>query len=131
MDSVMDVFLERWTVYMQAAGYLVFTTARRADCIAACHSLTNHIVRHLDAGYLPTFERLAGNSDNWAQDLVASGLRHMRRGITGTMYLGCFKTFIHALEDAVHALRSVFSTTRAFFCVCTGPLLKKYGWKSA
>ena len=27
----------------------------------------------------------------------------MRRGITGTMYLGCFKTFIHALEDAVHA----------------------------
>lgn len=104
MDSVMDVFLERWTVYMQAAGYLVFTTARRADCIAACHSLTNHIVRHLDAGYLPTFERLAGNSDNWAQDLVASGLRHMRRGITGTMYLGCFKTFIHALEDAVHAL---------------------------
>ena len=104
MDSVMDVFLERWTVYMQAAGYLVFTTARRADCIAACHSLTNHIVRHLDTGYLPTFERLAGNSDNWAQDLVASGLRHMRRGITGTMYLGCFKTFIHALEDAVHAL---------------------------
>ena len=67
----MDVFLERWTVYMQAAGYLVFTTARRADCIAACHSLTNHIVRHLDAGYLPTFERLAGNSDNCAQDLVA------------------------------------------------------------
>lgn len=103
MDSVMDVFLEQWTVYMQAAGYLVFTTARRADCIAACRSLTDHIVRHLDTGYLPTFERLAGNSDNWAQDLVASGLRHMRRGITGTMYLGCFKTFIHALEDAVHA----------------------------
>lgn len=100
----MRVFLESWTQRMEAGGYLSFTTARRTDCTASFLALYQPMMRHGEGAVPPTFEGLTAHSDGWEQPLLESGLRHWRRGITGTMFLGCFKTFIYALEDALEAL---------------------------
>lgn len=103
-DACMDVFLEAWAQRMRHAGYLSYTTARRDDCVASCNGLLEPMKRHREQGSLPTFEKLRENSDGWAEALKASGLRHWRRGVTGSMFLGCFKTFLAALHDALDAL---------------------------
>lgn len=103
-DACMDIFLLRWTVRMKSAGYLDFTTARRKDCIMACHALLDPVFIHEDKGIFPRFEMLRNNADGWANGLVQSGLRHLKRGITGAMYLGCFKTFIFAMLDTLDTL---------------------------
>lgn len=103
-DGVMDYFLLSWTKRMKASGYLDFTTARRQDCIAACHALLDPIVLHEKENVFPGFEQLRTNSDNWAEKLLETGRRHLKRGITSAMYLGCFKTFIFAMEDSLPLL---------------------------
>ena len=100
-DACMESFLEFWTLRMQAAGYLSFTTARRDDCVTACRDFLTPVLRHAAAEQPPTFETLRENAGGWADALLESGLRHCRRGVTVAMYLGCFKTFIMALEDAL------------------------------
>lgn len=104
LPEQMQVFLERWTQRMEAAGYLFFTTARRADCEASFQAIHQPMMRHGEALTPPTFEWLLAHNDGWQQPLIESGLRHERRGITSAMFLGCFKTFIYALEDALDAL---------------------------
>lgn len=103
-DACMESFLEFWTLRMQAAGYLSFTTARRDDCVTACRDFLTPVLRHAAAEQPPTFETLRENAGGWADALIAAGLRHCRRGVTVAMYLGCFKTFIMALEDALALL---------------------------
>lgn len=103
-DACMESFLEFWTLRMQAAGYLSFTTARRDDCVTACRDFLTPVLRHAAAEQPPTFETLRENAGGWADALLAAGLRHCRRGVTVAMYLGCFKTFIMALEDALALL---------------------------
>lgn len=103
-DACMESFLEFWTLRMQAAGYLSFTTARRDDCVTACRDFLTPVLRHAAAEQPPTFETLRENACGWADALLESGLRHCRRGVTVAMYLGCFKTFIMALEDALALL---------------------------
>lgn len=103
-DVCMDGFLEFWTLRMQAAGYLSFTTARRDDCMAACRAFLAPVLRHAGAERPTTFETLRENADGWADALLQAGRRHCRRGVTAAMYLGCFKTFIMALEDALALL---------------------------
>lgn len=103
-DACMESFLEFWTLRMQAAGYLSFTTARRNDCVTACRDFLTPVLRHAAAEQPPTFETLRENAGGWADALIAAGLRHCRRGVTVAMYLGCFKTFIMALEDALALL---------------------------
>lgn len=103
-DACMESFLEFWTLRMQAAGYLSFTTARRDDCVTACRDFLTPVLRHAAAEQPPTFETLRENAGGWADALLESGLRHCRRGVTVAMYLGCFKTFIMALEDALALL---------------------------
>ncbi len=103
-DAVMSLFLERWTARMQAAGYLAFTTARRGDCIAACRGLIRPILDHAAGGTPPLFETLRENVDGWALPLLEMGMRHVRRGVTADMYLGCFITFERAVLDTVKAM---------------------------
>ena len=103
-DACMESFLEFWTLRMQAAGYLSFTTARRDDCVTACRDFLTPVLRHAAAEQPPTFETLRENAGGWADALLESGLLHCRRGVTVAMYLGCFKTFIMALEDALAQL---------------------------
>lgn len=103
-DACMESFLEMWTIRMQAAGYLSFTTARREDCIEACRQLLEPVIRHAKSREPVSFETLRENADGWADVQIETGLRHCRRGITVSMYLGCYKTFIMAVEDALHVL---------------------------
>lgn len=97
----MDIFLQSWTRRMGASGYLDFTTARHDDCRTAYQAITDAILHHADLDKPPSFEELRVNADGWADALVQTGLRHWRRGITSSMFLGCFKTFIMALHDAL------------------------------
>ena len=103
-DACMESFLEFCALHMQAAGYLSFTTSRRDDCVTACRDFLTPVLRHAAAEQPPTFETLRENAGGWADALLESGLRHCRRGVTVAMYLGCFKTFIMALEDALALL---------------------------
>ena len=112
-DACMESFLEFWTLRMQAAGYLSFTTARRDDCVTACRDFLTPVLRHAAAEQPPTFETLRENAGGWADALIAAGLRHCRRGVTVAMYLGCFKTFIMALEDALALLPRLCADTPA------------------
>ncbi len=104
LPEQMNIFLESWARRMKAAGYLSFTTARRADCEASFHALFQPMLCHGKLPNPPSFEWLTQKSDGWEQALRESGLRHWRRGITGAMFLGCFKTFVYAMEDALNAL---------------------------
>lgn len=101
MDCVMDDFLASWTRRMLRSGYLSFTTARRADCIASCDIFLDPILKHGREGLIPTFELLRDRGEEWSQGLVAMGMRHWRRGVNGSLFLGCFKNFVLALEDAL------------------------------
>lgn len=103
-DDCAEVFLGQWTVRMKAAGYLSFTTARREDCMTSCDGLLDAVNGHADRDAPPSFETLRTNADGWADALKSSGLRHLRRGITGSMFLGCYKTFTLAVQDALEAL---------------------------
>lgn len=103
-DACMESFLEMWTIRMQAAGYLSFTTARREDCIEACRQFLEPAILHAKSRETVSFETLRENEDGWADAQIETGLRHCRRGITVSMYLGCYKTFIMAIEDALQAL---------------------------
>lgn len=103
-DDCAEVFLGQWTLRMKAAGYLSFTTARREDCMTSCDGLLDAMKGHADRNTPPSFETLRTNADGWADALKSSGLRHLRRGITSSMFLGCYKTFTLAVQDALEAL---------------------------
>lgn len=108
-DMVMDVFLLHWMYRMKAAGYLDFTTAKKQDCITACYDLLDPVFKHGQKHSFPAFETLRKNSDGWADRMLESGQRHIKRGITGAMYLGCFKTFVFVMHDALDVLQDKFS----------------------
>ncbi len=65
--------------------------------------------KHGQKHSFPAFETLRKNSDGWADRMLESGQRHIKRGITGAMYLGCFKTFVFAMHDALDVLQDKFS----------------------
>ena len=101
LSLVMEDFLAAWTQRMFRSGYLTFTTARRADCIASCEIFLEPILEHGREGFLPTFELLRDKGSDWSRGLVDMEMRHWRRGVHGALFLGCFKNFILALEDAL------------------------------
>lgn len=103
-DACMEIFVELWTLRMQAAGYLPGSTALHDDCVAACRAFVTSILAHARQRTTPTFETLRSNEDGWATPLVEAGLRHWRRGVAPERFTGCFKTFLMALEDALAVL---------------------------
>ncbi len=119
----MDIFLNRWAARMKASAYASFTTARKNDCEASFYAFYNPILQHLAAGVVPTFEILLQNKDNWAGGLLYAGDRHLQRGVTVEMYLGCFKTFIYAIFDAL----DTFDETHTKNIACAKEVLTLYG----
>ncbi len=104
LAPVMEDFLDFWTQRMQRSGYLSFTPARRADCLASCETFLAPILQHDREGFNPTFEKLHDQSGEWSRELIAMGMRHRRRGVHGGLFLSCFKNFVLALEDALRLL---------------------------
>ena len=110
IESDQDYFLERWTIRMEAAGYLQHTTAKRVDCMVALKEFLHPILADLEAGGIPSdFPELLRRDSGWERFLIESSRRHRARGITFDMFLGCFKTFIHSLLDVIEAMDAEYA----------------------
>ncbi len=97
-----DDFLEKWTRNMNAAGYLESTTAKTEDCILSFQWFLEPLLRLGRQGRpLPDFATLLRNAGGWADSLLATADRHRFRGVTQDMFVGCFKTLLHAVEEMV------------------------------
>lgn len=98
-------FLARWTIRMDAAGYLQYTTAKRVDCMLALEEFVQPILADLAADTIPeVFSDLLKRPRNWTNFMLESSRRHRTRGVTFDMFLGCFKTFIHSIFDVLEVM---------------------------
>jgi len=87
---------------MDQAGYLVYTSARREDGEQSANLLLSPILEHLSQGPPPSLDKLIANTNGWADGLLELGRRHLRKGIGVAMFLGCFKAFLWAMQDALN-----------------------------
>ena len=111
MEREEAYFLERWSVRMEQAGYLEHTTAKRADCLRALGDFLAPMLLHRNMGVTsPDFPWLIRHVGEWGGAQVEAARRHRMRGITADMYLGCFKTFIHSLEDVIEQMEGSFAS---------------------
>ncbi len=97
----MDTFLENWTDYMEQAGYLEHTTAKKEDCILSLRGLIEPIQVLLTQESSLHFSSILENNREIADFLVQTGRRHQARGLKAEMFFGCFKTLLHAVEDII------------------------------
>ena len=104
LSRQVDEFLFLWTENMNTAGYLENTTAKREDCILAFRWFMAPLTAFAEKGPLPSFGELAANTDNWAEKFIQTSHRHRSRGITGEMFIGCFKTLVHAILEMLDRL---------------------------
>lgn len=99
LSDQLDTFLTAWAKYMTTSGYIAFTTARRSDCTVSLQLFSDSLLAVLGKNNeFPTFAELI-QRPQWAHDLLAMARRHRVRGVTTSMFIGCFKTFLHAIED--------------------------------
>ena len=98
----MEFFLVKWTEYMEEAGYLEHTTAKKEDCILSLRGLIEPMLTLLenDSSSL-RFSSILQNNRELASFLVQTGGRHQARGLQAEMFFGCFKTLVHAVEDII------------------------------
>lgn len=101
LDEFLEHFLAAWTRNMRAAGYLEHTTAKREDCILSFRWFVDPLLAAVAKGGEPTFSALLRGDPTWAGSLLATAGRHNVRGVTAEMFFGCFKTFLHALEECL------------------------------
>jgi DNA-binding CsgD family transcriptional regulator/PAS domain-containing protein len=103
LSGQIDGFLSRWTENMDKAGYLASTTAKREDCILSFRWFLEPILLACEDKQADRFSfgELIENEGDWAEKIVQTARRHRARGITGDMFLGCFKTLVHAILDMI------------------------------
>jgi len=101
LQNQLDQFLHNWTVGMKEAGYLEHTTAKRSDCLQAFWGVLNPLFNWLSDKQVPSFAEMITSDRSFADFAVQEARRHRFRGITFEMYLGCFKTFTHSLEQII------------------------------
>jgi DNA-binding CsgD family transcriptional regulator/PAS domain-containing protein len=106
LNTKLESFLSLWTEHMRDAGYLEHTTAKRQDCIDSFHGVLKSIQYMAPQKGVPAFAPLLKNAETSARYMIESARKHRHRGITEGMYLGCFKTFIHSLEDIILTLEA-------------------------
>jgi DNA-binding NarL/FixJ family response regulator/PAS domain-containing protein len=94
-------FLPRWTEKMDNAGYLASTTAKREDCILSYRWFFEPLLQAVEQDRNPSFGELIKNNGNWADKIIQTSRRHRSRGVTGDMFIGCFKTLVHAVLDMI------------------------------
>ncbi len=104
LQKHLETFLHNWTEHMRSAGYLAHTTAKRQDCIDSFQGVLEAIKRMPPAEGVPEFAPMLEHAERGAHYLIQTARNHRLRGITEGMFLGCFKTLIHSLEDIVLAL---------------------------
>lgn len=97
----METFLEKWTLYMEKAGYLEHTTAKREDCILSIQGVVYPVIEHIDNDVSLDFADILKNTRDIAKFVLMTASRHKARGIDAEMFFGCFKTLIHSVEDII------------------------------
>ena len=97
----METFLEKWAMYMEQAGYLEHTTAKREDCILSLQGIIFPIQKHLALNASIEFSSLLKDNRHIAEHVLNTATRHKSRGISAEMFFGCFKTLIHSIEDII------------------------------
>lgn len=93
-------FLEKWARNMEQAGYLQHTTAKVEDCILSFQWFLEPVLDLACKRDQATFTSLLQKRD-WAEKIVQTARRHRNRGVTAEMFLGCFKTLLHAVEEMI------------------------------
>ncbi|WP_022850915.1 PAS domain S-box protein [Limisalsivibrio acetivorans] len=101
LSQHIEEFLENWVKYMAAMGYLEYTTAKREDCILSFRGVIEPIRSALENSDEASFSRIMQDMRNTTDFSLDVARRHRDRGLTAEMYLGCFKTMIHSIEDIV------------------------------
>ena len=101
LDDQVEDFLSRWTENMGYAGYLASTTAKREDCILSYRWFLEPLLQTVVNDQNPSFGELIENNGNWADKIIQTSRRHRARGVTGDMFIGCFKTLVHAVLDMI------------------------------
>ncbi len=112
-DQIED-FPHRWSRNMCNAGYLESTTAKRDDCFLSFEWFFEPLLEAAQKGSLPSFGEMITNQGNWADKIIQTARRHLLRGITEDMFIGCFKTFIHSILELVNdGEESIWEKTEA------------------
>lgn len=86
---------------MREAGYLADTTAKREDCILAYRLFLEPPLKAAEQQLCPSFSELIANTGDWAGGILATSRRHRSRGVSGEMFVGCFKTLVHAILEMI------------------------------
>ena len=86
---------------MGNAGYLASTTAKREDCILSYRWFLEPLLQAVEQDHNPSFGELIENTGNWADKIIQTSRRHRSRGVTGDMFIGCFKTLVHAVLEMI------------------------------
>ncbi len=102
LSQQIEDFLPRWTINMGNAGYLENTTAKREDCILSYQWFFEPLLKDAAMGHYATFGELITNEGNWAGKIIQTSRRHRSRGVTGEMFVGCFKTLVHSVIEMVN-----------------------------
>lgn len=95
----LESFLTIWTRLMDEAGYLAHTTAKRQDCIDSFSGILHSVEMLAPENMAPLFGAMLKDAKNSEKFMLQIARNHRLRGITDEMFLGCFKTLIHALEE--------------------------------
>ena len=94
-------FLKKWYDGMGRAGYLKSTSAKLEDRALAFWGVMTPLFDRIKNHQSVDFYDLIETEGNIARFLIEESCRHRYRGVSADMFLGCFKTFIHAMEDVI------------------------------
>ncbi len=105
-----ESFLEKWFEGMRRAGYLKHTSAKLNDRALGFWGVMAPFFERLESYQSVDFYDLIDSPQDAVKDiaefLIMESRRHRFRGVTAEMYLGCFKTFIHSLEDIIQEMEA-------------------------
>lgn len=105
LEGMVEPFLSKWTEHMRRAGYLRHTTAKKEDCDLSFQGVMGPLWAELRAGgEIGDFSSLVQRRDGWAGEVLAMCRRHRFRGVTAEMFIGCFKTLVHSVEDLLREM---------------------------
>lgn len=102
LEQQVGQFLHNWTEGMERAGYLKYTTAKKADCVESYFYFLNPILEYVrNNKTLPPFSTLMQDHKRLATSLIAVARRHRSRGVSAEMFVGCFKALVQAVEEII------------------------------
>lgn len=105
-----EVFLKKWLAAMCKAGYLKHTSAKLHDRALGFWGVMvpffERLKNHQSVDFYDLIDPPEDAEMDFAHFLLMESRKHRFRGVTADMFLGCFKTFIHAQEDVIQEMEA-------------------------